>query len=68
MKSLLKEAMAEVARLPEATQDKIGEELLLHVDKVRQLRAKLEKGIASLESDEGRELQIKDILKRARTA
>ncbi|MEY9142125.1 hypothetical protein ABIF00_000109, partial [Bradyrhizobium elkanii] len=49
MKSLLKEAMAEVARLPEATQDKIGEELLLHVDKVRQLRAKLEKGIASLE-------------------
>jgi Arc/MetJ-type ribon-helix-helix transcriptional regulator len=66
MTNVLKEAIAEVARLPEAAQDKIGEELLLHVDKLRRLRAKLDKGIQSLDRGEGRELDIEDVTKRAR--
>jgi hypothetical protein len=66
MTNVLQEAIAEVARLPEAAQDKIGEELLLHVDKLRRLRAKVSKGLASLDRGEGRELDIEEVLKRAR--
>lgn len=66
MTTVLEEAIAELARLPEAAQDKIGEELLLHVDKLRRLRAKLEKGIQSLDRGEARELDIEDVIKRAR--
>lgn len=66
MTDVLQEAIAEVARLPEAAQDKIGEELLLHVDKLRRLRAKIDKGIASLNRGDGHVLAIGDLLKRAR--
>ena len=66
MTDALKEAIAKVAALPEAAQQKIGEELLLHVEKVRRLRSELEKGIHSLDHREGRELHIKDVIKRAR--
>jgi hypothetical protein len=66
MTNALQEAIAEVERLPAATQKKIGEDLLLHVDKLRQLQAKLDKGTRSLDRGEGRELHIADVLKRAR--
>jgi hypothetical protein len=66
MTSVLQEAIAEVERLPAAAQDKIGEELLLHVDKLRRLRAKLHKGLQSLDRGEGSELHIEDVIKRAR--
>ena len=66
MTSVFQEAIAEVERLPAAAQDKIGEELLLHVDKLRQLRAKLDKGMQSLARGEGRELHIEDVITRAR--
>jgi hypothetical protein len=66
MTNAFQEAIAEVQRLPAAARDKIGEELLLHVDKLRRLRAKLEKGTQSLDRGEGRELHIADVLKRAR--
>lgn len=65
MTNALKEAIAEVTRLPAAAQEKIGEELLLHVDKLRRLRAKLDRGIQSLDRGEGREINIEDIIKRA---
>jgi hypothetical protein len=65
MTKTLQEAIAEIAQLPKPAQDRIGEELLLHVDKLRQLRAKLEKGAASLDRDEGRKLDIGDIIQRA---
>jgi hypothetical protein len=58
--------MAEVATLPIPAQEKIGEEILLHVDKLRRLRAKLDKGIQSLDQGECREVDINDIIKRAR--
>jgi hypothetical protein len=66
MISVLQEAIAVVERLPAAAQDKIGEELLLHVDKLRRLRAKLHRGLHSLDRGEGRQLHIDDVIKRAR--
>ena len=39
MTKILEEAMAEVETLPEASQQKIGAELLAHVKKLHQLRA-----------------------------
>ena len=66
MTKTLTEAMAEITRLPEATQEKIGEDLLLHLDKLRRLRAKIEKGINSLNSGDGRALDIEDVIRRAR--
>lgn len=65
MTKALQEAIAEIAQLPKSAQDRIGEELLLHVDKLRQLRAKLEKGAASLDRGEGRRLDIGEITGRA---
>ena len=66
MTNILKEAMAKAVRLPKATQEKIGGELLLHIDKLRRLRTKLDKGILSLNRGEGRELNLKDVIRRAR--
>ena len=66
MTNALREAMEEAANLPEAVQEKIGEDLMIHIEKLRRLRAKLDKGIASLERGEGRELDIEDVIKRAR--
>jgi hypothetical protein len=66
MVKTLKLAIAEVERLPEDAQEKIGRELLAHVEKIRTLRADLAKGIRSLEKGGGRELDIEDVIRRAR--
>lgn len=66
MTRLLEEAMAKAATLPPAAQEKIGEELLLHIQSVDDLRAELDKGIRSLDRGEGRELNVLDVLRRAR--
>lgn len=65
-RQLLKEAIAKVETQSEAAQQKIGEELLLHVEKVRRLRSELAKGARSLDHGEGRELHINEVIKRAR--
>ena len=49
----LEAALAEVATLPEAAQEQIGRELLAHVEKLRELRADIEEGIRSLETEGG---------------
>jgi hypothetical protein len=66
MVNTFKQAIEKVSTLPEAAQQKIGEELLLHVEKVRRLRSHLETAAHSLERGEGRELHLSDIIKRAR--
>jgi hypothetical protein len=66
MTKLLEQAMAKVAALPAETQEKIGEELLAHLDKVKRLRGALEKGISSLDRNEGKELNMSDVIGRAR--
>jgi len=66
MTSQFKQAIAEMERLPAATRERIGEELLLHVDKVRRLRSKLEHAAQSLDHGDGKVLHIADVIKRAR--
>jgi hypothetical protein len=41
----LEKAIAEVSNLPDADQEQIGRQLLSHVEKLRQLRAEIDKGI-----------------------
>ena len=67
MTNALKQAFEKVAELPQAAQERIGEELLLHVKKVRRLRSKLESAGRSLDQRGGRELKMSDVIKRART-
>jgi hypothetical protein len=66
MRKLLEEAVAKVGTLLPAAQDEIGEKLLAHVNKVQRLRAELQKGIDSLERGEGRELDMREVIKSAR--
>jgi hypothetical protein len=66
MVKTLERAMAEVERLPADVQERIGRELLAHVEKFRHLRAEISKGIRSLDRGTGRELDIEDVIKRAR--
>ena len=62
----LKEAFDELATLPQADQEKIARELLEHVEKIRALRADLQAGIDSLDAGRGKEIDIDDVIKRAR--
>jgi hypothetical protein len=40
----LEKAIAEVSNLPDADQEQIGQQLLSHVEKLRRLRAEIDKG------------------------
>lgn len=66
MVKTLEKAIAKVSTLPEAVQEKIGEELLLHIAKVQRLRAQLNNGLRSLDQGEGHEIDIERVIKRAR--
>jgi hypothetical protein len=66
MVKTLKLAIAEVETLPAAAQERIGRELLAHVEKLRSLRADIAKGIRSLDRSAGREVDIEDVIRRAR--
>jgi hypothetical protein len=63
MVKTLEIAIAEVSNLPEADQEQIGRRLLSHVEKLRRLRAEIDKGIGSLEAGEGKPLDIEDFLR-----
>lgn len=60
----LEEAIAELERLPAEDQEQIGRSLLSHVEKLRALRAEIDKGIASLDAGQGRESSIDDFLRQ----
>ncbi len=64
MIKILKEAIDQVTALPEADQEQIGRDLLEHALKIRALRADLQAG---LDAGRGKELDIGDVLKRARS-
>jgi hypothetical protein len=66
MTKMLEKAIAKVATLSADEQEKIGEELLAHVEKVEQLRSVLERGLSSLDRGEGKELDMNDVVGRAR--
>jgi hypothetical protein len=56
-------AIAEVSNLPDADQEPIGRRLLSHVEKLRQLRTEIDKGIRSLDAGEGKPLDIDGFLR-----
>jgi hypothetical protein len=66
MIKVLKEALVQVEALPEADQEQIARELLEHVLKIRALRADLQGGVDSLNRGLGRELDMDDVIRRAR--
>jgi hypothetical protein len=59
----LEQAIAEISRLPDADQEKIGRRLLSHVEKLNSLRGEIDKGIGSLDAGEGSALNIEDFLR-----
>ena len=57
-------AIAELANLPDADQEQIDRRLLSHVEKLRQLRTEVDKGIRSLDAGEGRPLDVEESVKQ----
>ncbi len=57
-------AIEEVANLPDADQEQIGRRLLSHVEKLRQLRVEIDKGVRSLDAGDGKPLDIEDFLRQ----
>jgi hypothetical protein len=60
----LEQAIAEVECLPATDQEQIGRTLLSHVEKLRALRAEIDKGIRSLDAGEGRESSIEEFIRQ----
>jgi hypothetical protein len=61
-------AIAKAHQLPEADQERIGRELSDYIDQLRALRTDIEQGLRSLDAGEGRELDVEDVIARARAA
>jgi hypothetical protein len=66
MVETLQRAVAAIAQLPETDQERIGEELLAHVEKLQKLRADLQRGIDSLRAGKGSPLDLDAVITRAR--
>lgn len=66
MTKTMKDAFDEVSTLPDADQDAIGRQLLVHVDKLRRLRADIDRGLRSLDAGQGRPLDIEDMIRRGK--
>jgi hypothetical protein len=64
MVKALEQAIAEVQRLPVEDQEQIGRTLLSHVEKLRALRAAVDKGIRSLDAGKGRVSSIADFIRQ----
>lgn len=65
MVKTLAQAIAEVTNLNEADQEEIGRKLLSHVEKLRQLREEIDKGICSLDAGKGAPLDIENPIRKA---
>ena len=65
MRKLMEQAIASLATLPEADQEKIGQQLLDHVSRLKALRAELRKGLDSLEAGQGKPVDIEEFIRRA---
>ena len=58
--------MSKAITLPEAAQEQIGLELLSRIESIETLRAKLQSGVAQLDSGLGEELDVEDVIREAR--
>ncbi len=68
MTNALKVVVDELKQLPEADQVEIGRHVLDHVAKLRALRADIDAGIRSLNAGQGRAIDMRDVISRARNA
>ena len=59
----LEQAIAQISRLPDADQEKIGRRLLSHIEKLNSVRGEISKGINSLDTGKGRALNIEEFLR-----
>lgn len=59
----LEQAIAQISRLPDADQEKIGRKLLSHLERLNALRGEIDKGIGSLDAGKGRPLDIEAFLR-----
>ena len=66
MNKLLEQAFAAAAHLPEAEQDRLGQDLLAYLEKLRELRGEIDQGLRSLDEGAGRELDVDAVIARAR--
>ena len=66
MTKALEEAIHKIAMLPESDQEKIGREILSHIEKLRRLRDAIDAGISSLNLGEGRPLDTESFIRNAR--
>jgi hypothetical protein len=64
--TMLREAFARARELPETDQKRIARDVMDYVDQVRALRADIAAGVRSLDAGQGRELDIEDVIARAR--
>jgi hypothetical protein len=67
MVKTLELAMSKAASLSEAAQEQLGRELLERIDALAELRAEIEVGLRELDAGLGEELDIEDIIRRARS-
>jgi hypothetical protein len=67
MSNTFKDAVEQVSALPDATQEQIGRELLAHVEQLQRLRSRLEHATQSLDRGGGREVEMADVIRRARS-
>jgi len=66
MTNTLELAISKAAALPEAAQEQIGRELLERIDVLSELRAQIEVGLRELDSGKGSEIEVDQIITRAR--
>jgi hypothetical protein len=66
MVKTLELAIQKAASLPEAAQEQLGRELLERIETLAELRAEIEIGIRELDAGLGEELDIDDVIRRAR--
>jgi hypothetical protein len=59
----LEQAIAQISRLPDADQEQIGRKLLAHIEKLKALRAELDKGVLSLDQGRGQALNMEEFLR-----
>jgi hypothetical protein len=67
MTRTLKNAIAQIEKLPEQDQENIGRELMDHVAKLRALRSDLAAGLRSLDAKRGKTVDVEDVIRRARS-
>jgi hypothetical protein len=68
MVKTLELAMSKAAALSEAAQEQLGRELLDRIESLEQLRSELAVGIAQLDAGLGKELDIEEVIKKARAS